>query len=310
LAVLLVGRTTGQYGLFRQYAAAGQEANLSLSAGSVPVKLVQLFVDPCYRSFCQGLTDYTPQGLTPDSLLGYWQQPLLMQLPFLLPSVLVLIVSVILLLRHRLVLPLDAVVAAIAAAGLVFGYTANPIAGGAHLKYGFVRDFTAPAALLLYAAARCTVAVLRARAAAPPSDRRGLGWLPLTAGALAVALSLVPGFRLPRLEPVLVDYGLAADTGCSTVARAGCGLRFVGRDASGRQHDLDDRGILLLRCNGRHAGTFASSGALPEGVADAARACSATAGVPLRVAYLPVELGVYQTPEGTSLLDAHVLEVP
>ena len=186
------GGVTGAWRLFGQYQSdtASAAGTLGLDLGSVPTKLVQLFVDPCYRTFCGPVGDYTPQGLTPDVIQEYWRQPLLLQLPFTAVSLAVVLLGSGVLLARRVLPPFDVLVATAAAGALVLGYTANPIGGGAHLKYGFVRDFTAPAALLLYAAGRTltTLVVERPPGGPPP---------PLPVTALLVARRRAG--RRPRL---------------------------------------------------------------------------------------------------------------
>jgi hypothetical protein len=301
---------TGQRGFFQQYAAKGQQSSAAaaLDLESVPAKAVQLFVDPCYRSLCPSLTNYSPQGVVPDSLLNYWQQPLLMQLPFLLLAAYAVVLAVGHRLTRRLSIPLDVQVAVLAAGALVLGYTANPVGGGAHLKYGFVRDFTAPFALLLYAAGRSAVLAWSARdTSGRDRPRRSPRRFAVSAVVLLGAVvATVPGFWLPRVSPVLVDYRLAADGGCATDFRAGCDLELEGVSADGRVHALGDRAVLVLQCDKQRVGALVADGILPDTVTVAAQSCRSKGGQ-LAVQYLPVDLGVYQTPEGVVLLEKHVL---
>jgi hypothetical protein len=293
-AWVAVGVLAGSWTRFGQYETASAAGTLSLDLRSVPTKLVQLFVDPCYRTYCGTVGDYTPQGLLPETLEAYWRQPLLLQLPFSLAALVVVLSAAAVLAARRRMLPVDVVVAFLVAGGLVLGYTANPIAGGAHLKYGFVRDFTAPAALLLYAAGRGVVHVQAERVARrltlPPAPVVAL----LTVGAV---LALVPGQWLPRVGPVLVDVALAPNSSCLTTPTAGCTLDAVGVDASGDVIDLRDRVVLAASCNGILLPAYVTDGTLPRPVAADAEACRAQGGR-AAITFRPVELGVYQTPEG------------
>ena len=125
----------------------------TLSLGLVPVKLVQLFVDPCYLSLCS-ISDYSTGGGAGTNK-DFWSLPLAVQLPALvllplcLGGVAYLFVRA---LRRRLS---GSQVAAfrpmaemtIAATGIVVGYAGSTLTGPAHLRYGFARDFVLPALL-------------------------------------------------------------------------------------------------------------------------------------------------------------------
>lgn len=299
----LVGTLTGYWRRFGQYQQDGREEALSLSAGDVPVKLVQLFVDPCFHSLCGPTDGYLAQGLVPDGIAQYWRQPLLLQLPFLLLTVLVLALAAGALLRRGRGLPIDVQVAALAAGALLLGYSANPIAGGAHLRYGFVRDFTAPAVLLLYAAGRAGAEWLRHREPGGPRPAA-------VAGLAGLALlALLPGFSLPRLGDSYTGYTLSAGSGCATRPGADCDLVLVADRPDGSQDPLDGRTVVIATCDGADAYVGLTSGRLPEEVVTTARACR-DRGSAATLQYLPVELGVYQTPEGDRLRQEHLLPVP
>jgi len=125
----------------------------TLSLGLVPVKLVQLFVDPCYLSLCS-ISDYGTGGGAGTNK-DFWSLPLAVQLPALvllplcLAGVAYLYVRTF---RRRLS---DSQVAAfrplaemtIAATGIVVGYAGSTLTGPAHLRYGFARDFLLPSLL-------------------------------------------------------------------------------------------------------------------------------------------------------------------
>lgn len=291
-----VGLLAGAWRPFAQYASSAAGGGLSLHLADAPTKLVQLFIDPCYRTLCGPVGDYTRQGLLPEGLSEYWRQPLLLQLPFMLASVTVVVgVAAVLALQRRLP-PYDVLVAVLTAAALVLGYTANPIAGGAHLKYGFVRDFTAPAALLLYAAGRSVVTLLQDRTSRGERPANAHRAAVVVAAVLAV-LSLVPGHALPRVGPVLSDFGLASDSGCLEDRVAGCSLDLVAVDVEGAAVDLRDRVVMATVCDGAPGPIFVTDGVLPVEMAEADQACRDRGGQ-AEINYKPVELGVFQTPEG------------
>ena len=168
-AVVAIGVhvATGKSDVFVLYAsnldrqsAAVSEAEVAetppFSFRFVPVKLVQLFVEPCYHSLCS-VSDYDVGGGTSSDL---WSLPLAIQLPALLLIPLCIGVLGFLLARSmrrrsfgtrlRELRPL--VEMTIAATGLVLGYTASTLTGPSHLRYGFARDFLPPPSIAIVAA--------------------------------------------------------------------------------------------------------------------------------------------------------------
>ena len=118
----------------------------------IPVKLVQLFVDPCYLSLCQ-VSDYSLEG---GQNVDLWSLPLAVQLPvlLLLPFCVVGVAFVVARsVRRRTPQPSSTAAIrpllemTIAASGLVAGYAASTLTGPSHLRYGFARDFVLPALL-------------------------------------------------------------------------------------------------------------------------------------------------------------------
>ena len=124
----------------------------TLSLALVPVKLVQLVVDPCYLSLCS-VSDYETGGGGGQNV-DLWSLPLAIQLPALLllplcvAGVGVLVVRALRrrdLARAAVTRPLAEMT--VAATGLVLGYAASTLSGPSHLRYGFARDFMLPALL-------------------------------------------------------------------------------------------------------------------------------------------------------------------
>jgi hypothetical protein len=126
----------------------------TLSLATVPVKLVQLFVDPCFYSVCP-ISDYKTGG-GDGSNLDLWSLPLAVQLPALVFLPLCVVGVGALLVRAlrrrsswegrtrelRLLVEMT-----IASCGLVVGYAASTLSGSPHLRYGFARDFLLAALL-------------------------------------------------------------------------------------------------------------------------------------------------------------------
>lgn len=295
----MVGLSSGHWGLFRQYTRPEEQATLALDFAQAPAKAVQLFVDPCFRSIC-GPFDYQPQGVAPASLSEYWQQPLLMQLPFLALTAVVAISALLVLLARRHWPPLDALVALVAAALLIVGYTASIAAGGPHLRYGFVRDFIAPAALLCYSAARLGLLAHQSW------RRHGFSALPMAGALSLVVLATLPGFVLPRVGPHLVDYQLSSSSTCAAGISVGCTLEVEGRDESGRVHGLNGNTIVRVTCAGQVPASLVVGAEMPREVLRHIDECEST-GASVSIGYLPVMAGFSHTPEGEQLLASHLL---
>ena len=135
----------------------------TFSPSLVPIKVVQLFVEPCFYASCR-VADYVGGGeqelpLPLEESSGQerlWRLPLAVQLPalvFLPVCILVVAGLVVWFVRHReraaarareLRLLLETT---IAATGIVVGYAASTMTGSAHLRYGFARDFLLPSLL-------------------------------------------------------------------------------------------------------------------------------------------------------------------
>jgi hypothetical protein len=134
----------------------------TFSPSFVPVKLVQLFVEPCYYSMCS-VSDYaggapSARGQFADAAGSerLWRLPLAVQLPsvVLLPLCVVAVaVLVVWAARHRRAVdawarPIQGLLEmTVAACGLVVGYAASTMIGSSHLRYGLARDFLLPALL-------------------------------------------------------------------------------------------------------------------------------------------------------------------
>jgi hypothetical protein len=114
----------------------------SLDLAHVHLKVVQLFLDPCFYSLCS-LHEYA-------GIRQAWRQPLSVQLPALVLIPLCVVAVGVVLVRagrrrrratvawRQLQLLAEMT---IAASGLVFGYVASSWASSSALRFGFARDF-------------------------------------------------------------------------------------------------------------------------------------------------------------------------
>lgn len=292
-AWLFVGLATRYWSLFSQYSGVWQSSDFALSPKGLPTRAAQMFLDPCFRSLCT-INHYTPEGYTVSSLADYLRQPLLLQLPFLVSALAVLAVTVAVALYQRIHIPLDVQVAAVVAGGLLVGYSANPIAGAGHLRYGFVRDFVAPYVLLLYASARSTSTLT--------ADRR----VPRRTAVVVLAAAitgLIPGLALPSLGSAsTVDYR-AANVGCATNLTPGCRLVLQGIDSQGRHVPIGDQAVVVVVCGDVPAMTRIVRGRVDRDIVSAYETCGRRA----QIQYLANSLGFYQTPEGEAMLTQHLL---
>ena len=182
----------------------------TFSLALVPVKLVQLFIEPCYLSLCQ-VSDYDVEG---GRNLDLWSLPLAVQLPalVLLPLCLVGVGLVVARAFRRREQRSSAVTIrpllemTIAATGLVVGYLGSTLTGPSHLRYGFARDFILPAllvaivAVVLGASASWHALVRRRRSGrASPEIRFVVACIVLVVGVVAVT-TVARSNGLPRIE--------------------------------------------------------------------------------------------------------------
>ena len=221
----------------------------TLGLGLVPVKLVQLFLDPCYLSLCE-ISDYETGGGAGTNL-DFWSLPLAIQLPalFLLPLSIIgtgwLVVRAV---RHRartsggreLRLLVEMTVAA---TGLTLGYVASSLTGPSHLRYGFARDF-----LLASLLAAVVIVVLASIAGWHLVARRRGGLLSPDAafvvGAVVSAVLVVVGSDVRQVSrsPAVRKQAprasrLYGELRGGRVRRSGCG------DGSGRRADRHSRSL-------------------------------------------------------------------
>jgi hypothetical protein len=265
-AVVAIGVhvATGKSDVFVLYAsnldrqsAAVSEAEVAetppFSFRFVPVKLVQLFVEPCYHSLCS-VSDYDVGGGTSSDL---WSLPLAIQLPALLLIPLCIGALGFLLARSvrrrsfgtrlRELRPL--VEMTIAATGLVLGYTASTLTGPSHLRYGFARDFLLPASLIAIVAATLVAAglwlVLVRRDAPRLSSVSAFIGLVVVGSVIAVgttAYARAHGF--PRIESAHLE-SVSYEAHCDG---ARCRVSLEASNPSGEAVAIAQSSVLTFGC--------------------------------------------------------------
>jgi hypothetical protein len=235
----------------------------------VPTKLVQLFVEPCYRSLCS-LSDYAggakplPTDLLPDGVESggnerLWRLPLAIQLPslVLLPIVVIAVAWIVVwAVRHRSAaherLRAIRLLAemTIASAGIVVGYSASTLTGSPHLRYGFARDFLLPA-LLMGIAGVALVSAGIWRLLSSRKRERGLSpefvfvMLALVGSACAVVvLAYARANGIPRIE----SKQLGAVTYTATCSGDTCRVAMAAETTSGRAIAIPQASTLTFGC--------------------------------------------------------------
>lgn len=289
----------GSIGLGGQYSDQGDIITLSMEL--VPIKFVQLFVDPCFFALCS-LNNYEGGSVIPGSLL-IWRQPLFLQLPAIAGgSVAICIALAVRFSSIRVVFYPPVLFALLMAGGLILGYSAGLPSGSPHLKYGFFRDFIAPMLLL-----GMVVIALFPALATSESDVRPVRGAFLRQGALATVMVAFAGSTLmlmalrpvglPRLEGYHLE-DVAMKVECADDA---CGVRSSARNIRGEDVALPDVGLLYLRCGGDESLRVMDVDEIsidPSG-------CSQ----PVMAGFMPAALGQVATPEERSFLYENLLPI-
>ena len=282
---IVVYGLTGKRGTFLLYGQSldSQAGNLggaevgqtpTFSFALVPTKLVQLFVEPCYRSLCS-ISDYAggakplPADLLPDGVQSagnekLWRLPLAIQLPslLLLPLCVVAVAWIVVwAVRHRpaareRVRPIRLLAEmTIASAGLVVGYSASTLTGSPHLRYGFARDFLLPALLMGIAGVALGSAGLW-RALSSRKRKRMLSpefafvMLALVGSACAVVvLAFARANGIPRIE----SKQLGAVTYTATCSDDVCRVAMTAETTSGDAIAIPKPSTLTFGCGSDRA---------------------------------------------------------
>lgn len=243
----------------------------TFSPAFVPVKLVQLVLDPCFYSMC-ALSDYAggaaPLPMSLEDSSGQerlWRLPLAIQLPslVLLPlCVLAALGMVIWFTRNRAaaaerVRELRLLVEmTVAAAGIVVGYSASTLTGASHLRYGFARDFLLPALLSGIVAAGLATAGLwlvlpkasqiRVRPTNIRLSRESalIVIVVVAAMGLGTAVSIARADGLPRIE----SRHLGPITYTASCRDLVCDVEIEARTVSGRTISIPEPSTLTFGC--------------------------------------------------------------
>ena len=236
----------------------------------VPVKLVQLFYEPCFYSLCR-LSDYAGGATALPAQLGeagnyrLWSQPLAIQLPslVLLPLCVVAVIAIVVWAarNRRAAAPRAREIrllaeTTIAATGIVVGYAASTMTGSNHLRYGFARDFLLPALLSgLVAAGLFGVALwlLLARMGPlriPPTSVRLSNESVVVLVAFLVSAALVAGAAVARSEglPRIESRSLGPVVYTASCAGSVCDVEIAAETVSGRPISISERSTLTFGC--------------------------------------------------------------
>jgi hypothetical protein len=236
----------------------------------VPVKLVQLFYEPCFYSLCR-LSDYAGGATALPAQLGeagnyrLWSQPLAIQLPslVLLPFCVVAVAAIVVWAarNRRAAAPRAREIrllaeTTIAAAGIVVGYAASTMTGSNHLRYGFARDFLLPALLsglvaaALFGAALWVLLAKMGPLRIPPTSVRLSTESVLVLVAFLVSAALVAGAAVGRSEglPRIEGRSLGPVVYTASCARSVCEVEMSAKTVSGRPISISERSTLTFGC--------------------------------------------------------------
>ena len=227
----------------------------TLSLSLLPVKLVQLVVDPCYLSLCE-TSDYETGGGGGQNV-DLWSLPLAIQLPALLLLPLCIVGVGVLVVRHarrgatahgtalRSLAEMT-----LAATGLVVGYAGSTLTGPSHLRYGFARDFLLPALLTTIVAvalgsAACWRLLARRRSSARISSEAAY-----VVAAFGVLVGVVASTTVARVSglPRIEGKHLGAVLYSARCAGQTCDVRVDATTKGGDPVSIPDSSTLTFGC--------------------------------------------------------------
>ncbi len=265
----------------------------TFSLALVPVKLVQLFADPCYFSLCT-VSDYDVHG---GRNVDLWSLPLGIQLPSLLLLPICVVGVAIVLAKAvrrrasfefgrelRLLLELT-----IASSGLVVGYAASTMTGPSHLRYGFARDFllasllTAVVAVVLGSWLTWSLLAGRSRALRLTPE------MAFVATTVAAAVLVVGGTAYARANglPRIESRQLASVRYTAQCSGGRCGIDLQATTRRGAAISIPEASTLTFGCGSDQA-RFTVYVAHPTAGFSLARPCSD----PRLVAAWPTVMGL------------------
>jgi hypothetical protein len=287
----------------------------TFSFSLVPVKLMQLFVEPCYDALCS-LSDYAggAHPLPPEVLGGakvagnerLWRLPIAVQLPslVLLPVCVLAVAGIVVwALRNREAARRRTraigllVESTVAASGLVVGYSASTLTGSPHLRYGFARDFLLPALLtgivaVALVSAGVWLALSRRRARRVSPEFTFVVLAVVGSACLLVAFAYARANGIPRVE----SHALGAVTYSATCRSDSCAVVVRATTTSGRSISIPESSILTFGC-GSATPRFTLYAENPTAGVRLTRPCAG----PRLVAAWPTVMGL---PPGTYELNA------
>ena len=229
----------------------------SLDLANLPLKAVQLFLDPCFYSLCS-LHEYA-------GIRAAWRQPLSIQLPALLLIPLCVVAVGLLVVRasrrreRERAAPRELQLLTemtIAASGLTLGYLASSWASSSALRFGFARDFML-AALLAGVAGVCVLtawlygAISRRGEVRVPGMQRKLSPARSCVVAAGVGtLVLMTAVVVARSNglPQLDGRHLASLEYRATCAAATCRIEIEARNPAGKAVAIPSTSLLTFGC--------------------------------------------------------------
>ena len=232
----------------------------TLSLALVPVKLVQLVVDPCYLSLCE-TSNYEAGGGRGQNV-DLWSLPLAIQLPALLLLPLCLVGPVVLVVRARRARgdrdasgarPLTEMT--IAATGLVLGYAGSTLSGPSHLRYGFARDFLLPASLIAIVAAVLGSSLLWALLERRGRGRRLSSEIAFVGGAFLLVVGVVAATTVARTSglPRLESRHLGEVVYSARCGARECDVRAEASTVAGNAISIPESSTLTFGCGTNRA---------------------------------------------------------
>ncbi|MEO9788737.1 MAG: hypothetical protein ABJF67_14160 [Aurantimonas coralicida] len=276
-AFTLIGWTVGYWTIFGQYA---EQDGLSVVPLHFPMKFMQLFVDTCFYTLCDGVAGSSTLFRYD---LSVFAAPLSFQVPALLAAFAAAAVVIVAAPRQLPKLPAYALFCLIASAGALLAYVSAAPSGSEHLKYGFFRDFI-PAMVL------AVMGLVGVIAATPPglnfAARSGFKvYFACLAALVALSLTGLPDVQYAHVE----EYRL--ETECSD---GQCSASLSAINPVGAALPYDDLSQVHVTCGDVRA---VRAGSLAEMTFE--QGCS--------IAVIPALSGKASTPKALEIMSAPTL---
>lgn len=239
----------GEFNIYHQYAGGMDHERFGSSTfrlNDLPVKLVQIFIDPCFYSVCSEV-DYQKASMfvvQNDPTLSNWRMPFALQVPFYVAAV---ITGIFLLVRRpvlvgRVFADVPILIGLGSAIAIPVGYACYIMGGADQLKYGFSREIFTPTIFLMVC-----VLILTGRDYLTRQEKNWLvgGVVALSLGGLQIMPS---AFGFPRIESTHIASMDAAET-CD---QDSCAVDVTYRNATGDEVTIpfDALAYLVAECAG------------------------------------------------------------